>query len=380
MPAFALPSRYAALALVAGAALVLAGCSGSAAPAESEASSVDTAACVTAAEAAVDAARAPLDLIAPESPLAVDGLKGKTIWFVTSSVNQWVQEMLEGVEEAAAEVGAEVKLWDAEGTINKVDEGVSQAVAQNADAIMLIATDPSLISGSLPAVQEAGIPILDVMSSGAQAPVPDGFIGSLTSDFAADGATGAMWALADSGCAADLAVVEASVLPIWHDLATGALDTITETCDTCAATSIDIDLANLSTDLPSQVQTALQRDPDINYIFAAWDSAVPLLSPVLAASATAPTVMGRDGIEASLQAIAAGDGDQSFTLAMPPTQWTGWTAFDMTARAILGETVPTYVIPTRLIDATNVEDGSVEAVSPNYVDFQDAFIAAWNNG
>jgi ribose transport system substrate-binding protein len=139
---------------------------------------------------------------------------------------------------------------------------------------------------------------------------------------------------------------------------------------------LDIDPANIPTDTGTQLQTALQVDPGVNYVLPVWDSSMPYVAPAIAASGSNAKVLAHDGISASLELIASGT-DQDGTVAMPPPGWIGWAAFDEVARAILGLEQPGYVIPTRLVTAENVGDGSTADVSPNYTDYQTAFTEAW---
>jgi ribose transport system substrate-binding protein len=367
------------LALAAATALALTSCTSATSAAEQETTVTATGAaaeCQTTAQAAVDAAREPLDLIAPTSPLDTQAVAGKSVWFVTLSMNQFSIDMFAGVSEAAEAAGMTAVSFDGQGTLSRASEGLEQAVAQGAAGIVLVALDPSLVSAPLQAAEAAGIPVLDFMSNTQGVPADHTFA-SLTSDFAADGKLAADWSMARTGCASDMVLVHASVLKIWTEEVDAAKEELEALCDDCESTIIDVDLPNISTSLPNQLTTKLQSDPDVTDVFVAWDSAVPFIQPVVASSGAdpAPSVMARDGISTSLEMIAAGT--QDFTLATPPPGWIGWLSFDMTARAITGAEIPDYTIPTRIIDETNIGDGTDADVSPNYTDYQSAFTAAW---
>lgn len=332
--------------------------------------------CQQTAQEAVDAARKPLDLIAPTAPLDTQDLAGGTVWFVTLSMNQFSIDMFAGVKEAAEAAGMQAVSFDGQGTLSRASEGLEQAVAQGAAGIVLVALDSSLVTAPLQQAQAAGIPVLDFMSNTEGVPAANTFA-SLTSDFGQDGKLAADWSMARTGCASDMVLIHASVLKIWTAEVDAAKKELDALCEDCTSSTIDVDLPNISTSLPSQLTSALQSDPEVSDVFVGWDSAVPFLQPVIAGSglSPAPSVMARDGIASSLQMIA--DGSQDFTLATPPPGWIGWLAFDMTARAVTGAEIPKYTIPTRIIDETNIGDGTDASVSPNYTDYQTAFTAAW---
>jgi threonine dehydrogenase-like Zn-dependent dehydrogenase len=108
-----------------------------------------------------------------------------------------------------------------------------------------------------------------------------------------------------------------------------------------------------------------------------WDGAVGLLTPAVASSGSSAQIMGMDGIDESIAAIAE-DSGQDVTIAVSPPAWQGWAAFDDIERSLQGLPLVDYVSNTRLIDSTNIGDGGLAAVMPEHVGFEKAFVAAWN--
>lgn len=332
--------------------------------------------CAAQAKKDVDAKREPLDLVVPTQSIDVGALKGESLWFITVTMNQFSTDMAVGIKEAATAAGLSTVLYDGQGSANRFTEGMNQAIAQRAGGIVLVGIEPSLISAELSAAKAAGIPVLNTLNSNPDEAVPDGMFANFTADFTADGKTAAEWALNDSGCSTDVIVVKSSTIPVWNHLADGAVDAVKELCpDDCGTTVLDVDAANIATDLASKLQTALQKDPDVNYVFVVWDSGVPYAQPVVASSGTKAKIIARDGIAPSLQMVAAGT--QALTVATPPPGWIGWAAADDVFRAMLGAEPSGLVIPTRLIDKDNVGSGSDADVSPNYTDYQSAFSKLW---
>lgn len=371
----------AALALAATSVVALSACASatgaSSGSRESVAPATGAAAeCAAQAKTDVDAKRQALDLVVPTDSIDVGALEGKSLWFITVSMNQFSSDMAVGVKAAADAAGLTTVLYDGQGSANRFTEGMNQAIAQNAGGIVLVGIEPSLISAELSAAKAAGIPVLNTLNSNPTDPVPDGMFANFTADFTADGKTAAEWALNDSGCATDMIIVKSSTVPVWNYLSDGAEKAVAELCpEDCKTTVLDVDAANISTDLTSKLQTALQKDPDVNYVFIVWDSGVPYAQPVVASSGTTAKIIARDGIAASLQMVA--EGDQQLTVATPPPGWIGWAAADDVFRAMLGAKPSGLTIPTRLVDQENVGSGSDADVSPNYADYQSAFTKLW---
>ncbi|NQX27290.1 substrate-binding domain-containing protein [Microbacteriaceae bacterium VKM Ac-2854] len=371
---------YAAIgALTIGLAAALSGCtsatgsdSGSVAAAELTA---DQQSCVDAVQSKVDAATAASDLLAPETGLDLASLSGDTVWFITVSMNQFSTDMADGVQAAVDAAGMKLVKYDGQGTANRFNEGIEQAVAQDAAGIILVGIDPAVVSSALAEAEAAGIPIQNTLNGDPDDEIPTGMYGNLTSDFTIDGATAVDWALVDGGCDVNMTVIYSSGVGVWQKMADGAKAEMEEACPDCTINLLDVDIAKVATDVGSQLQTALQKDPDTNYVYPVWDSAVPYVTPVLSAANSSAKIVSRDGLEANIEMIVAGD--QDMTIAMPTTGWIGWIAFDSLARNILGDADPGYVIPTHIIDTANVGDGSAEEVWPNYVGYEDAFTEAW---
>lgn len=337
---------------------------------------VDTV-CLTDSQSDVRARSAELPLVAPAAPLDLTALSGKAIWYVTVTFNQFSSDWVAGLKEAAAEANVEVVTFDGQGSVNRFNEGISQAVAQNASGIIVAAIDPAVIESSLAKAAAAGIPVMNAVNNDPEDPPPAGMYGNFTTDFTRGGETAASWVLADSGCAANLAILTTSSVRVWQNVAAGAQQVFKTRCPQCRVTVLDFDIANMATDIGSKLQAALIKDPGIDYVLAAGDAIVPFIDPILSAAGSNAKVIGHDGLSASIEAIASRKG-QDATIAIPPFSWLGWIAFDEIARKLLGAESPDYVIPTRLVDTANVGDGSAGHLFPAYDGYRAAFIDSWN--
>ncbi|MDH3013761.1 substrate-binding domain-containing protein [Gordonia alkanivorans] len=357
---------------------LLAGCTSATADNGSSASGEKVSnACTQAAGTIVDKAREATPLIVPEVPLDLAAAKGKNIWMIMVVTNQFTSAAAEGFNEAAAAAGVKATVYDGQGQTNKFNEGMAQAIAQKADAIVLLGIEPAMLSGSLNDAARAGIPVINALSGDASAPLANGVFANVSADYTADGASLAAWTLVDSNCSASTFFAQPTAIEIYKNMADGAEKVYRENCpDDCSLDIQEIDLANAATDLPQKVETAMKRNPDTTYVMTNWDSGVTFVEPTVAMTNPDAKILGRDGIATSLDSIRSGKG-QDVTMAAPPEAWLGWVMVDNAIRSVTGAQPSGIVIPTRLVDETNVGDSNAD-VNPNYKDFQNAFKEAWS--
>jgi len=364
------------LALVGAAALALSSCSSATGASESTETAASNS-CTEAVAADVETARAPSELALPADPAPAASLAGQSVWFIALTMNQFNGAVAEGFTAGAEAAGMTPVLWDGQGTTNRINEGFAQAIASGAAAIAISGIDVTTVGPNLDLANELGSPVLATFDGDASQPVADGLFSNITSDFTADGASIAKWSLVNSGCDVNMVMVSSPTVAVWERQADGAKSALEEFCpDDCTFTDVDVDLANLATDTPQKVQTALQREPDTNYLYLAWDSGVPFIQSMVETSFPDTKIMGRDGVDASIESVMNGRG-QVLSLAMPPEQWIGWATVDNLIRGATGLEPSGLVIPSRLIDADNVGDGTDAAISPNYEGFETKFEELW---
>lgn len=332
--------------------------------------------CVQEATKIVDSAREATPLAIPEESVDGAAMAGKNIWMVTILTNQWSTAVAEGFKAGVDALGAKATVFDGQGLVNKWNEGIAQAVAQKADGIVLLGIDPNVVSESVSDASAAGIPVVNAISGNFDDDVPEGVFSNFTADYRDDGRKIAAWTLVDSGCDASTLFMYATGVPLWDAQMEGNHEVYDELCpDDCEMIDQTVDLANVATDMGRVTQTALTQNPDINYVYPAWDSAVTFAEPATVQVRPEARIVSRDGIVQALDEIRDG-GQQKVTVATPPEQWIGWGTVDEISRAILGMDPGGVVVPTRLVDKSNVGESNAE-ISPNYDGFEDKFLALW---
>lgn len=365
-------------AAVAASALLLATSCTSATDAGSDEPSADAAdnPCVSKAQSVVDAARADLPLVVPTAPLDGSAMAGKKLWVISILSNQWTQGVSVGLEDAAADLGVDLTVFDGQGQVDRWNTGIQQAVAQGADGIALLAVDPKLVSQSVADAEAAGIPVFNAFSAKKGDAVLPGIFSNMQADNETDGYNTAAWMIADSGCTAHALMMYGTGVAVWEAQATGAAAAFEELCpEDCELTTKAIDLANMATDMPRETQTELTRDPDIKYVYPAQDSAVPFVEPAVAQMDPDVKIVSRDGLGENLDALREG-GLQKLDVTMPPDEWMGYSILDELSRAVMGLPSDVQEVPTRLVDETNAGSAN-DDIYPAYDGFADEYRKAW---
>lgn len=335
-------------------------------------------ACVDAATAAVEEARQPLDVLAPSSSIDMARLRGSSVWLIAAGQTEFTQTVADGFEAAGQAAGIEARYVQASFQVNQMQQLVEQAVAANADGIVLFNITPESVSGPLQKAIDRGIPIIDLNNGDPTDPLQPGIFAHVAAEFSIDGKKKADWMLADSGCELHLATFTVPTLTVVELMIDGAIAEVKRLCpETCTVTESEFDLSNFATSLGPQAQTVIRRDPSINYIDPAADAFAAVISPVLQQAGTDVRIVGHDGNPSTLETMATGNTLQAMTIAGPPEVFIGWALLDQLGRGMLGEEPADWALPGRIIDSTNIASGGAADIHPGWEGFEARFLAAW---
>jgi len=274
---------------------------------------------------------------------------------ITSEV-PFVAAVEKGMKQAAAAVGAELIVFPNQGKPSQWAQGISSAIARNADAIVLLAQDPKLIGPQIEQANEAGIPVILLRATGEDEPCPPGTI-CIPGPFERAGRLEADFVIADSGANADVVVVTSRDAPSTAPLVRGLKDEFARRCPECELRFVDVPIADWATRLRTEVQSALVRDPNIGYVIPIYDSMSQFAVPAIVAAHRDDRVMistfnGTPFVLRMLQEKDVVAMDVGEDLA-----WIGWASMDQTFRAVAGEpAVKSENTPLRVFDDRNVDE------------------------
>jgi ribose transport system substrate-binding protein len=333
--------------------------------------------CVQQAQAGVKEATAALSPNIPSDSFDASKAKGKKVWSIVSSKTIPLHiETTGGIAAAAKAMGVDYFVFDGKHDPTVYNKGITQAINEHVDGIIIHAIPSSIISASLKKAYAAGITVVDLQAGAPDAPL-DGMFAHLAADYTQDGKWTADYVLANSNCKADAAIVYNTafeVLKIYHD---GIEAEYRKLCPDCKLRDATINPNNYATDAGPLAQNLAQRDPKLNWIMAVNDAIVPFMVPSLkqVGAGDRVKIISHDGVEANLDLVRKQDG-QVADIAYAPNDYVGWLVFDEAARGLAGAPAVKEIVPSHLFDKSNLP-AKGSPLYPEFEGYQDKFKALW---
>jgi ABC-type sugar transport system substrate-binding protein len=294
--------------------------------------------------------------------LDTSSMKGKKFTFIQLGLNVDEITAANVFKQAMTSVGATALVFNGNGTPSTIAQAFSSSIAQHVAGIVTDGFSPTLVQTSLNAAKAANIPVVDFSTGEANGPLPAGVSAHVTVDGKTQGVYQADYELATSNCKVHTVVYYTSEGPVTEQSASGTKQELAELCGSaCSVQLVDFDPATYQQSLPSQVESNLQRSPDINYVTSTSDTINTELFQGIKALGSKVKLVGGGGDEVA-QAIA-GSGEVA-DVEWPPFQLTAYYLADAIMRASLGKP-QNLELPQRLVDSSNWgTSGTVSAQFP----------------
>jgi ABC-type sugar transport system substrate-binding protein len=338
-----------------------------------------TSGCAKEAKAAVEEARASIAPQIPSEPVDVSKNRGKKIWLISPTLQVSTQVAIkEGVEEAAAASGLKVEVYDGAGSATKYNDGLTRAVDQGADGIILQGIEPALVEAPLGKAEAAGIPMIDSMNGDPEDPLEHGLESHVTINFTQSGKLMADYILEKTNCKANVLELTSSLFTALKDKHQGFTEEMERLCPECKVDTEEVNFENLSSSVESVVRTGIQREPDTNYVMATDDSLAFYAVPTLQSLGSEVPVIAGNGDTENMEFARKGE-NQEADISFPPIKYIGWREVDLLQRAMAGQKVPSGEVPEQLIDSTNIAADEAEQF-PKFQGFEKAFEKVWGVG
>ena len=290
---------------------------------------------LAAAQAAVDAASEPATDIGPTIPL--DGVpEAKTVAWLECEQPSCVA-ITPGFEDATAALGWDLIVIPA--ASGAQGPAIQQALDQGADFIAHTGSPLATAEEQIAAAQEAGVGYYSCYSTDLPDPeVNNLFIQCGDSPGVFDnGGLIANWAIADSGGAANVLLVNIPDFPVLVSEAEGAAAAYEENCPDCTLETLDTTIDSLiAGEVPAAVASRLQANPDINYIQFTFGDLPAGVADTLeeAGLLEGVKIIGVDfSTQIGLPEIIAG---RHAAWTANPKPYAGWLMVDAMARESLG--------------------------------------------
>ena len=338
---------------------------------------------VAAAQERTNAILAKPDSIGITEPLAALPTGAKVAWLGIGTENEAAS--LVDFRIAADLLGFEVTEFAAGFDVAGMVGVLEEVATQDFDVVIMVSFATAALGPQLTAVDETGALII---SYGVGEPgfTPDRIDHNFYAleDAELYGSMLADWVVADSGG-------DAKILGKFPpDFAAGVAQQrgleaqIAAICPGCSVVPMEFSITEIGTDLPGRIVSALQADPDINYLVATFGQSLVGVPEALAEAGLQDRVRGitANGIALTNQQIV-GDTFMKATLDFGPP-YRGYLLADAAARLFVGQDVPTEVylgtfMPIRLHTADNIENPDIDSPgAPD--DFREQFHALWGVG
>ncbi len=367
-----------AVCAVIGSALTACSSSGGSKSTSSGSSSASSGAsdCVSTATAAVKTYTAPLKPEFPTGKIDISSVTGKTLWFISpTQATGYVAAVTTAFTAAATAAGLKSQIFNGNAKPDLYNQGIEQAIASHAAAIVIYAINPSLVPNALADAKKANIPVF-ADATGVPTPTDGTIRGTISVDFAAEGTQLANYALMTTGCKVNAAVAFDPNQKALTSQVTAIKAQFAKACpSTCKVTDLSMSLATMATSLQSQTSSLLLRDPTINLVISTFDSAATYMSPAVATANL--KLIATNGLTANLDSVRTG-GTQIADVSYPPAEYNGWILVDQLLRAATNQPLTTTTLPLQLFDKSNIPaTDDFATLWPNVVGYQSKFTTAW---
>jgi ribose transport system substrate-binding protein len=330
----------------------------------------------------IDKYRAVPKFVAPGPAFdAKKAIADKSLFIIPASSNvPFVTTIADGMVKVADGLGLKTTVWKNQGQPSEWVAGMNSAISQRATNIDLLAgIDPAGLQPQIKQAKDRGISttvshLYDVKQAAAPnltatVDIPYNQAGRLLAD----------WAILKTKGKTNALVTIINQVNSTKPMVAGIKGEFAKSCGSgCKLTFIDTTIADLQTKLQGQVQTALTRDPKINYVICLYDSAqAPFAEAAIRAlgKGSALKIVTFNGTPDILKKIKKGS-----IIAMDVGENLDWIArgiMDQEMRLMAGippSTSPN--IPIRVFDATNV--GQAGNPPQNGKGFGSAYVAGYN--
>lgn len=334
-----------------------------------------------------------------DSPAA---LEGQNVWVITyGRASSAGERFVQGVLTAGDAMGWDVTAFDGQFDVTRYVDGIRQAVADDADAIVLYAIDCSLVKNALQEAKDAGITVLAAESFDCNQ-TGEGqeslYTSQLTYDLGDEdlyqaggeyfdnwengtGRATADWAIANTDGEAKIINMVETDAQATLAIDKGFTDTIEKDCPNCEIVdTVEFTGNDFGNPLQDKTAQALLANPDANVVMGSYDG--PITSGIAAAvkasgRADEIFVLGGEGYPANTELVQSGQG-QSMGAGYSVDQ-EAWASVDAVNRLLQGEDQANSGMSIQVWDKDHFPVDDEGYYEPPF-DYQQAYLDAWGVG
>ena len=241
---------------------------------------------------------------------------------------------LDGAAAAAKDLGWTSTMYDGQGdpvTQNKV---VTQAINSGATAILLGGVDPAQIGSALELAASKKIPVGSITQGIAPG---NGIAFDVGGDYVQSGVIMGSWIVADSNGGAIVLPTNDKEFASTVTIVNSAIDTVKKCAGCSLKDTVFFTGSQIGNGLGQQVASALQREPDVNYVIGAFDPAVSDMVPAITNVGIGDRIkiISNVGLTQNLQFIK--DGNVQAADVVYDNTYEGYAAVDQLIRVLAGK-------------------------------------------
>jgi ribose transport system substrate-binding protein len=320
----------------------------------------------------------------PTETVSVSGLEGKRVVYISVDdgipvLNYWSTLLTQILDETA---GVEMEIIDAKGSVDEANRGFQQAIATNADIVMLQAFYTDIFANQIAEAQAAGIKVITGNSGSMTRGLSGGQDVEISFDYELVGRLIGQWFVIDSGGQGSALIISSDDVPASEPQWQATKSEIEELCPACTVTVEDVQIPQWAASIPTLFQATINNNPDIKYLLPIYDGqALGGLGSIRQAG-VADTV--------SVASFNASPGivellnDETSGLKMDvggDNTWWAYAAADSVFRALQGEApIENYNIGIRVFDQSNkdiISSTADEKAWYGYTGYIEEFEALW---
>lgn len=309
---------------------------------------------------------------APGPPIDLSTVEGKTIFNIPiSSEIPFVATIDKGMQEIAQKAGVNFTQFPNQGQPSQWVAGINQAIAQQADLIILqAAPNPDLLQPQLKAAEDAGIPVLlaHLLPEGSE--LPAGVDALMPVPFHEAARAEVDYAVMESGADTNVLIITSSEVLPSDGIVAVMQEELKARCPDCTSKVVNVPITDWATKIQGEVQSALVADPTINWVLPIYDSMSQFAVPGIVAAGKKGDVRIStfNGTPFVMQMIQDDD-----VVAMDIGEnlnWISYANMDQAFRLLAGDPpLETENLPLRVFDDTNVgEAGTPPKENEGYGD------------
>jgi ribose transport system substrate-binding protein len=310
---------------------------------------------------------------------------GMTVFNIpVSSAIPYVAAVDKEMQKVAKERGIKWVQFENQGNPTQWASGMSQAISQKADLIILDAgIDPKLLIPQLRSAKAAKVKVLvNHLYQNGEAPdqqILDLIDGYITVPFHESGELSVQYAVADGGCDAvkSTLIINAKEVPPSQGIVDAMTAKLAELCPDAKPKVVNVPVVDWGTKIAPEVQSALAADPNIKWVLPIYDSmSIPAIAGIRGAGKAASVkVASYNGTPDVMKLIESGDNmaaDMGENI-----EWLAYANMDQAMRILTDGPIikdGNENTPLRVFDDSNVK----EAGAPEYVKgFGESYITGY---